>query len=201
MNQRHAGGCLLWRSVTFFIMQIDQISGQWRGGIRLKKVIQLNLSSRDTVTRGQPVIRGHFLRTVSYLPHVKEPVTKGHLSCRDTFSRILRCPLKTGFTVQLNLSSMDTLLRGHPLIRGHFLRTIYFPHMLKKSWDEGTPVLWGHIIWDIEESPDDGFRCTYKSLVYEHCRIILRIYWALRYQVVFCDTQAINYNQLKCTNY
>ena len=29
--------------------------------------------------RGGPVIRGHFLRTVSYLPHVKEPVTKGHL--------------------------------------------------------------------------------------------------------------------------
>ena len=43
-----------------------------------------------------PVIRGHFLKTVSYLPHVKEPVTKGHRSCRDTFSRILRCPLKTG---------------------------------------------------------------------------------------------------------
>ena len=41
------------------------------------------------------------LRTVSYLPHVKEPVTKGHLSCRDTFSWILRCPLKTGFTVSL----------------------------------------------------------------------------------------------------
>ena len=36
----------------------------------------------------------HFLRTVSYLPHVKEPTMKGHLS-----SRILRCPLKTGFTV------------------------------------------------------------------------------------------------------
>ena len=48
------------------------------------------------------MIRGHFLRTVSYLPHVnKEPVTKGHLSCRDTFSWILRCPLKTGFTVCL----------------------------------------------------------------------------------------------------
>ena len=45
------------------------------------------------------MIRGHFLRTVSYLPHVKEPVMKGHLSCRDTFSWILRCPLKTGCTV------------------------------------------------------------------------------------------------------
>ena len=45
------------------------------------------------------MIRGHFLEMVSYLPHVKEPVMKGHLSCRDTFSRILRCPLKTGFTV------------------------------------------------------------------------------------------------------
>ena len=45
---------------------------------------------------GHPVIRGHFLRRVSYLPHVKEPVTNGHLSCRDMFSGILRCPLKTG---------------------------------------------------------------------------------------------------------
>ena len=42
--------------------------------------ITINLSSRDTVMRGHPVIRGHFLRTVSYLPHVKEPVTKGHPS-------------------------------------------------------------------------------------------------------------------------
>ena len=49
--------------------------------------------------RGHPGMRGHFLRTVSYLPHVKEPVMKGHLSCRDTFYGILRCPLKTGFTV------------------------------------------------------------------------------------------------------
>ena len=48
----------------------------------------VKLSSRDTPMRGQPVIRGHFLRMVSYLPHVKEPVTKGHLSCRDTFSRM-----------------------------------------------------------------------------------------------------------------
>ena len=24
------------------------------------------------------MIRGHFLRTVSYLPYVKQPVTKGH---------------------------------------------------------------------------------------------------------------------------
>ena len=30
--------------------------------------------------RGRPVIRGHFLRNVSYLPHVKKPVKKGHLS-------------------------------------------------------------------------------------------------------------------------
>ena len=31
--------------------------------------------------------------------HAKEPVTKGLLSYMDTFSEILRCPLKTGFTV------------------------------------------------------------------------------------------------------
>ena len=53
--------------------------------------IQQNLSSRDTATRGHPVISGHFLRTVSYFPNVKEPVMEGHPSCRDTFSRILRC--------------------------------------------------------------------------------------------------------------
>ena len=72
---------------------------QFQRNVWEKFTIQKNLSSRDTATRGQPVIRGNFLRTVSYLPHVKEPVTKGHLSCRDTFSQILRCPLKTGFTV------------------------------------------------------------------------------------------------------
>ena len=27
------------------------------------------------------------LTNVCYLPHVKEPVTKGHLSCRDAFSQ------------------------------------------------------------------------------------------------------------------
>ena len=30
---------------------------------------------------------------------IKEPVTKGHLSYRNAFSQILKCPLKTGFTV------------------------------------------------------------------------------------------------------
>ena len=50
--------------------------------------------------RGHPVIRGHPFRTMSYLRHNKEPVKKGHLSCRDTFSGILRCPLKTGLSVQ-----------------------------------------------------------------------------------------------------
>ena len=43
-----------------------------------------NLSSRDTPMRGHPVIRGHFLAAMSYLPHVKETVMKRHLSCRDT---------------------------------------------------------------------------------------------------------------------
>ena len=58
----------------------------------------------------KPVFRGHFderipcdnriiSKNVSHLPHVKAHVMKGHLSCRDTFSVILRCPLKTGFTV------------------------------------------------------------------------------------------------------
>ena len=34
--------------------------------------------------RGHPLIRGHFIRKLSYLPHVKEPVIKGHLSCRES---------------------------------------------------------------------------------------------------------------------
>ena len=63
------------------------------------------------MTRGHPAMRGHFLRTVSNLPHVKEPVMKGHLSCRDTFSRILRCPLKTGFTVD-HISPIMRLVPG-----------------------------------------------------------------------------------------
>ena len=35
----------------------------------------------------------------SYFLHVKEPVTNGHLSFTDNFSGILKCPLKTCFTV------------------------------------------------------------------------------------------------------
>ena len=58
---------------------------------------------KDTVMRGHLVIRGHFLKMMSYLHHVKEPVRKGHLSCRDTFSQIYRCPLKTGLTVVTNV--------------------------------------------------------------------------------------------------
>ena len=32
--------------------------------------------------------RTHFLRTVSYLPHIKELVMNGHLLCMDTFCDI-----------------------------------------------------------------------------------------------------------------
>ena len=51
-----------------------------------------NRSSRDTQMRGHPVIRGHILRMLRNMI-----VMKGNF--RDTFSKILRCPLKTGFTV------------------------------------------------------------------------------------------------------
>ena len=44
-----------------------------------------------------------FLTIVSYLPHVKEPVMKGRMSCKDTFPGILRRPLKTGFAVCIYL--------------------------------------------------------------------------------------------------
>ena len=39
---------------------------------------------------------------------------KGHLSCRDTFSGILRCPLKTSFTVSVILVSRQD--RWPPII-------------------------------------------------------------------------------------
>ena len=52
----------------------------------------IHITTKGTLTRGQSVIRGHFLWSMSYLPHVKEHILKGHLSCRDTFSWMLRVP-------------------------------------------------------------------------------------------------------------
>ena len=43
---------------------------------------------------------------VSYLLHVKEPVAKGHLSCGDTSSKILKYPLETGFIVHYYIFSI-----------------------------------------------------------------------------------------------
>ena len=51
--------------------------------------------------RGHPLIRGCFLRIIFYHPHVKEPVMKGYLSCRDNFHEILRNSLKTDFAVHV----------------------------------------------------------------------------------------------------
>ena len=49
----------------------------------------------------EPVLKGHSgERTPCDEGSVSlngPPATKGHLSCRDTFSRTLSCPLKTGF--------------------------------------------------------------------------------------------------------
>ena len=53
----------------------------------------------DPPMEGHPLIGGHFLRTVSYPPNVKEHVMKGYTPFMDTSFGILRCPLKTGFTV------------------------------------------------------------------------------------------------------
>ena len=40
-----------------------------------------NILSYIEQIRGHPLIRGNLLGTVSYLPHVKEPVMKGQLLC------------------------------------------------------------------------------------------------------------------------
>ena len=54
---------------------------------------------------GTPVIRGHFLRTVSYLPHVKEPVMR-----QDW---LYRCPI---FPMLGNLWWRDTCHVGTPVM-------------------------------------------------------------------------------------
>ena len=36
--------------------------------------------------------------------HIKEPTRKGHLSSRDTLSKILRCPFKRGFNVHITMA-------------------------------------------------------------------------------------------------
>ena len=64
--------------------------------------------------RGQPGIRGCFLRTVSYLNHVKEPVTRGHLSCRDTFSWIV-----------MSLEDRFFWSRNSSMIRNHLQAYIF----------------------------------------------------------------------------
>ena len=48
--------------------------------VRMHKfcVVTVNPVFKGHCDEGHPVIRGHFLRTMSYIPHVKEPVTKGH---------------------------------------------------------------------------------------------------------------------------
>ena len=43
------------------------------------------------------MISGHILRTVSDLPHVEEPVMKGHPSCRDTFLSDIKVSLEDRF--------------------------------------------------------------------------------------------------------
>ena len=75
-------------------------------GLRGHPFIKGHLSLERTpfyqgkLLRGHPFIKGNFQKTVSHLPHIREAATKGHPSCRHTFTGILRCPLKTGFTVR-----------------------------------------------------------------------------------------------------
>ena len=79
-------------------------------------------------------VRGCFLRTVSYLPHVKEPVTKGHLSYRDTFDGILKCPLKTMLFYCIEVSLEDRF------------------YCIEVSPEDR--------FYCIEVSPEDRFHCT-----------------------------------------
>ena len=55
--------------------------------------MQLNLFLNDILVRGMLSQNGVLFS------HVKDPAAKGHLSCSDTFTCILMCPLKIGVAV------------------------------------------------------------------------------------------------------
>ena len=57
------------------------------------------LGQHTLLSERTPSDQGLFFQNGRLSPHIEEPVMKGHLSCRDTFSGILRGLLKTGFTV------------------------------------------------------------------------------------------------------
>ena len=61
-----------------------------------------------TLMRGHPLIREHFLSMVSY--HPNGTCDEGNLSHGDTFSEILKCPLKTGL---LYTKKVKHLVKGH----------------------------------------------------------------------------------------
>ena len=65
----------------------------------------------------------------------------------------------------------------HPVIRGHFLRMAsYLPH---GSCDEGTPVMWGHILHDdVEVSLEDRYYCSPISYIM-WCVVKWLIQWSM----------------------
>ena len=68
-------------------------------------VMKGHLWWRDTCDEGTPVMKGHLWWRDTC--DEGTPVMKGHLSYSYTFSVILRCPLKTGFTV-IRMTLLDT---------------------------------------------------------------------------------------------
>ena len=149
--------------------------------------------------RGHPVIRGHFLKMVSHLPHVKEPVTNGCLVCWSLTSlchsngHIETMPAReiNPFTALTRIRSQ--FLRTQWLTSNHQRVDMTTPQTAQPSGlacDKQTPVMQGHFLWDIEVSADDRFYCIYCTTK----KVIFGLFFFARLSVLcFVDIHYIDY--------
>ena len=89
--------------------------------------------------------RGRFFSmVVSYLPHVKEPVIKGHLSCRDTLTGILRVPWRQVLLLyKFFVIFCDPFFFNFFFSLWHVTRT---PRYGPRTCDQNPP-LWSSYMW------------------------------------------------------
>ena len=125
-----------------------------------------NLSSRDTVIRGHPLYSKTCLQGTLWWEdtlYTEKPFLKEHCDKRTPSIQkkpFLKehCDERTS-SIQKNLSSRDTVMRRHPVIRGKILITLSYVSMLKNLWWRDTCHVGTLLSWDIEVSPEDRFHC------------------------------------------
>ena len=132
----------LWQQVHVLSSEEHHNVFSWNGSLKRGVV------KRKYHCTVKPVMR-RYLNKHPYMTGV--PLSQVHFnvkvhfgSQKMPFKHPDRCPLITGFTVkclqlQQNLSSRDTLMRGHPVTRGRFLRNGVLSSNLKE------PVMKGHL--------------------------------------------------------